>query len=68
MKKQYINASNRAPGMALGFPWMLGLTAHIFNWPGWVWGVIGTLTVFLVFNFFYRLTTEEGIDVVRRDG
>lgn len=66
-KKQYINSSNRAPSMVLGFPWLLALTTHVLGWPDWVYGVAITSAVLLVIAFFVRIATEEGIDVVKRD-
>ena len=65
-KKQFINASNRAPSMGLSFPWLLALTTHVLNWPVWVYGVAGTLTFCLIVAFIVRIASEEGVDVVER--
>lgn len=67
-KKQFIKASNTAPSMMLNFPWLLSLTAYTFHWPVWVYGIIGTLTVLFVITFIIRSVTEEGVDVVDRNG
>jgi hypothetical protein len=65
-KKQYVNSSNHSPSMMLGFPWMLVVTVKVFEWPSWVYGVAGTVAVVCVIAFISRLSTEEGIDVVKR--
>lgn len=66
MSKEYIKSSNEAPTLNLSYYLLWYLALEYFNAPAWLYGVAGTFVVLLTIAFFYRISTETGVDVVKR--
>ena len=67
-KKKVIHHRNLPFRSPFGFGLVMWLALDRLSAPGWVWGAVGCLFLFLVATWIVSIWTEEDVDIFELKG
>lgn len=66
-KRNVISRKNLPTSSPVTFMAVLYLLLDKFNAPGWVWGAVGLLMLFIFIAWITSMVTDNQIDIINRN-